>query len=438
MNNYLCSSQFYAPTLEGWFKLALKQYKLGAYNECAQIYSYLLEVTSDSVARRVCYMNLYQMIKLGFSIKLLQKREMYAGRPEFKIPLTMTTCKRYELFKKTLFTFFSKTTDAYCIKSIYVVDDGSSGEDLKLMEEDLKVLGLPYKLVAKVGGHGNSMNTIIRTVEKDGAPFFVHLEDDFEVVLGAPLISTAIEVLATNPQYSQCLFNNSYREYAEDVGKNPCGLRHRTPAGAYFYEHVWKDAVSNHSYSYWPGFSLTPAVNRLQSFLDVGPFVETGSFEKDYAVRLHRNGWRTAYLETVYLQHIGRKIAERDDPTKPNAYQLNGAQQFGPPTLKRITLKSTLLSEHFAVWKQLARDFRTVQAFYITTDEEKESLLTKAFEELSNSFEPWDIILVSNSEHLPQEYIIYFTGAFKLLKRSEATTSIMDAYRELIIHQVSA
>lgn len=431
MNIDFLSSQFYAPTIEGWMKLAKTRYNEDNFEDAVKIYALLLDTTRDKNVRRVCYTNIYHILSFDCEIKFMQRRYSLVGCPTFKIPLTMTTCKRYSLFKRTVDAFFTRVSDSYCIDSIYIFDDGSTDEDVNRMKADLDALEIDYHITQKRGGHGNSMNMIVDKIKQLGAPFFVHLEDDFEVRLGAPIISQTMEILLTHSKFSQCLFNNSYREYAADVEKLPLGKRQFTKNGLIFYEHVWKDDAANPSYAYWPGFSLTPGLNRLDAFEDIGPFIESGIFEKEYAIRSYRNGWRTAYLETVYLEHIGRKISERGDPDKPNAYDLNGTTQFGQLEMSIIDWPGDNVRDHISIWQRLSLDFKTNQVYYITLEQTSNVLHT--YNNLSATFEPWDVISNSN-----RSYIIHFNGANLLLKlvNTDMDSVLRDVFTKGILIEV--
>ena len=233
----------------------------------------------------------------------------------------------------------------------------------------------------------------------------------------------------------------------------PLGKYKKTPSGVIFYEHVWKNSDS--PYSYWSGFSLRPGVNRIDSFEKVGEFIEVGSFEKDYAVRYAEAKWKTAYLETTYAEHIGRKTSNRGSSEEKNAYNLNTCCQFErfvvesqplePISVKMNSVEMQRLcmskvdsdninavaeiAAHVRLWIQLSRNFKTVQAYNIGNAAISAEILSI----LEGSFEPWDIVDGGESEGSSGGYLIHYTGAFKLLdhirKHGILQTNVFDLFK---------
>jgi GR25 family glycosyltransferase involved in LPS biosynthesis len=64
-------------------------------------------------------------------------------------------------------------------------------------------------------------------------------------------------------------------------------------------------------------------------FAQIGPFNDAvAHFEHDYAERFYNAGLRAAFFDGVYSLHTGRLTSQRGDPTRANAYDLNGEAQF--------------------------------------------------------------------------------------------------------------
>jgi hypothetical protein len=303
------------------------------------------------------------------------------------------------------------------------------------------------------------MNQIRAWVLAQGAPFFVHLEDDFEFFVDFPFVRFATEVLFEFPCYSQYLFSNSYREHASDFKEEPLGRRRVTEGGSVFYEHIWRDSKNPHGY--WPGFSLRPGLIRTSALEQVGEFIHSGCFEKDYCTRVAAAGWKTAYGETTMCEHIGRKTSERSDPSKQNAYDLNRTIQFenfwhrkvrlepldvataSSPILDRLFLRDhtemppaevALAAAHVRAWIELVADFKDVQVSLVqlrAPDVRAGDFLNA----LAGSFDAWDIVFlpaepstalralappeVATALELAGAYVLNFTGAHKLLAHIE-------------------
>jgi glycosyltransferase involved in cell wall biosynthesis len=338
---------------------------------------------------------------------------------------------------------------------ICIIDDGSSEEDVTVMEKCVENYDIPYKFIRKKEkGHAKSMNLIVDTMSDLRARFFIHLEDDFEFFVKAPIIQDSLKVLSQE-KYGQCLFNNSYKEERVDFMSTPYGIKKRVD-NVVFYEHLWND---NTPYGYWPGFSLRPGVNRLKSFTTTGKFIENGSsFEMEYALRYEQK-WKTAYLETIFCEHIGRKTSERFDVDKQNAYVLNDTKQFGD--LNKVSISSAKIESkipfqekkelysHIKLWMMLSENY-TNEQIYVVNDPKISSPL---MEKLSQIHFYWDVVLVRKDQtmlrmvsaekicenELKNGYILYHTGARKLLEKVyESPMNTIAEYMkraELIIYE---
>jgi hypothetical protein len=420
------------------------------FERSAEIYIFILAFCTNKNARNVCRRNLLVLLDRGI-IPALWRVET----PQMRFPLTMTTCKRFDLFERTIISFF-RFVDYWCVDYIILLDDGSSAQDIARMRALMDEQDVKYEIHQKTiadKGHPQSINQIRAMMLAQSCPFFIHMEDDIEFFFPATLIRMCAEVLMQFPQYGQCLFANSYKEERRDFATLPWGAAHTAESGTVFYEHVWKDPANPHGY--WPGFSLRPGLNRVDMWRQMGDVIEGGSFEKDYATRCAAAGWKTAYLEEVTCEHIGRKTSEKFDPDKHNAYTLNGSLQFDnftykpkviersmvprDPALNRLFLKdATALSDevvqtavaHVRLWMELLDGFKKVQAFQIGGANPNWDAWNQAYFAL-NGFDPWDILFLSGPcvsiERAPAEeapalfaastsYVLHYTGAQKLLQ----------------------
>jgi len=251
------------------------------------------------------------------------------------LTFTITSCKRFSLFERTMNSFLNCCEDLHLIDHWICVDDNSSEEDINRMKQLYPFFEFILK-DKKDKGHPRSMNIILSKVK---TPFLFHIEDDWEFSERQPYISNCLEVLVENPKYGQCLLNKNYSETFKDdiVG----GIFKNTETGLRYYIHEFcpseeerlnfakKHGPNKFNVSYWPHFSFRPSIFRTNVFNTVGQFDEKVShFEMDYARKYVTSGFLSVFLEGFYCSHIGRLTSERDDSSKLNAYILNEEKQF--------------------------------------------------------------------------------------------------------------
>lgn len=249
--------------------------------------------------------------------------------------LTITTCKRLELFERTVNSFLHCCEDLHRIQRFVCVDDNSSESDRARMQERYPFFEFIFKGAADKG-HARSMNLLRDAVR---TPYWLHLEDDWEFLVPLPYVGRAADVLQAEPALAQVVFN---RNYAETLAHRTLvgGLLRRHPAtgrryvlhehvppeeqAAFFARHP-QGALSN---MWWPHFSLQPSLMDAGKVQALGSFDESGGhFEQRFAERFMAAGHRTAFFDLVVCNHIGRLISERGTGT-PNAYELNDVPQF--------------------------------------------------------------------------------------------------------------
>jgi len=93
------------------------------------------------------------------------------------IVLTMTSCKRFNLFCDTVNSLLNTWTDIALVDYWYVVDDNSSAEDRKKMTELYPFIDFQMKSLQEKG-HLISMNMIYNFLKNKGVSFWIHIEDD--------------------------------------------------------------------------------------------------------------------------------------------------------------------------------------------------------------------------------------------------------------------
>ncbi len=280
----------------------------------------------------------------SYNIEIVEKIKKRPNNPLPLITLTITTCKRYDLFVATMNSFLNCCQDLLRIDYWICVDDHSEEQDIEKMRQlypFLTIVPNPIK------GHANSMN-IIRDVVQ--TPYIFHMEDDWKFIQKRNYITECMTVLNSNDNIGQCLLNRNYAEVNLDcVGGIPCeinGIRY------YIHEHAKnteEQQTFNKKYSggvncaYWPHFSFRPSLVKRNVYLEFGKFnYDAAHFEMEYA-RKYSTKYVSAFLEGIYCLHTGRLTSEIHDKTKLNAYILNGETQFVEKPLKATEWMQTFV-----------------------------------------------------------------------------------------------
>lgn len=306
------------------------------------IYSKILNTRclTEEISKRIIY-NQHLSIKniedsyIYYNEKLVHKISENQKKDFPLITLTITSCKRLDLFTKTLNSFINCCTDIDKIDKWFCVDDNSSEEDRSIMVKLYPFIVFYFKKLNEKG-HPQSMNIIRNNVK---TPYIFHMEDDWKFFDKRNYISECLEVLGQDRQIGQCLINKNYGEVPDNVNLIG-GYFHTTPTGLRYYKHetcnteeeyvnFYKKYGNGFNSAYWPHFSFRPSLLRRNILTRLGEFNEKVShFEREYAERYNSKGYISAFLESIYCIHTGRLTTEQNDPSKINAYVLNNEAQF--------------------------------------------------------------------------------------------------------------
>lgn len=287
--------------------------------------------------------------------------------PNIPIIITMTSCKRFDLFQRTVNSMINCVTDlCHYVTEWIVVDDNSSEGDRLKMKAMYPFITLIEKDIYNKG-HAQSMNIIIDELKnRDYCKFVFHLEDDWLFVKKHDWFTDCLLVLNTNIKFGQCLINHRYAEDFETgynigggfiktiLNENKIGnitdlnfYIHEYYAGSCLEEQI--KIITNTGFMhnmYWPHYSLRPGLMRTEVFSKLGKYNQDAShFEREYAYRYVAAGYLTTYLIGVNSIHIGRKTYERNDTSKQNAYTLNNQQQFGELNENKINEAEIFLDD---------------------------------------------------------------------------------------------
>jgi len=263
------------------------------------------------------------------------------------LTFTVTTCKRYELFVKTINSFIHCCEDIELIDRWICIDDNSSEEDRENMKLNYPFFEFYFK-TEKEKGHSVSMNVIKKMVT---SPYILHIEDDWLFIDKTFIIKESLDILnATNFNpiddinvkkfnnkiIAQVLFNKNYMEDTEVIihGGHLMELETKEPDKKLFLIHEHYPNAHNldsihplkdvtHC-AYWPHFSFRPSIFKREIFDTLGDFGKDGFFEKKYAEKYYQHGYISCFHNKIICLHTGGKTWEIN---KENSYILNGVNQ---------------------------------------------------------------------------------------------------------------
>ena len=343
----ICMGKYFSKLFPNSYEL-LDEYGLCYYfnqnhRKCYDIYTRILSMQNltEDLAKRALFNAHFCINHISndysyYNKSKVQKLTQRTPQPFPLITLSVTSCKRLDLFEQTINSFINCCEDIDRIDKWLCVDDNSSPEDRKRMQELYPFFEFYFKKPEEKG-HPQSMNIIRQKVD---TPYLFHMEDDWKFYHKRKYLSDCFEVLQQNPKIGQCLVNKNYAETERDI-QIVGGHFNTTKSGLRYYIHEFS---SNHKMltkfhekygtgvlqcSYWPYFSFRPSLIKTKIFEELGEFNETVShFEMDYCSKYTDYGYISAFLEGIYSMHIGRLTSERNDKSKPNAYELNDEVQF--------------------------------------------------------------------------------------------------------------
>lgn len=351
---------------------AIIYYYLNNYDKSYTIYNKLLKQNLDEKESKQFLFNQHFSIShiadkyINYNLEKVQEIYKQQNNLPF-ITFTITTCKRIDLFQKTINSFINCCQDLYLITDWICVDDNSSEEDKQKMKELYPFFKFIWKN-KQDKGHPKSMNIIRQNIN---SPYFFHLEDDFKFFAKKKYLTECLDVLYSNSKIGQCLINKNYTETHTDINVLG-GEFHKTNNNLRYYIHEHPKTneelqkwVQKHgtgmSSNYWPHYSFRPSLVRTQILYELGEFNENIShFEMEYANRYENKGYISAFLEGIYCIHIGRLTSERNDVTKTNAYELNNENQFSHKEnqlkIKNIVINLDRRNDRYEQFKQKSKN----------------------------------------------------------------------------------
>jgi hypothetical protein len=131
----------------------------------------------------------HPLLKPPTNIEIYNERQ---GKPT--VMFTVTTCKRWDLFEKTMNSILRTWTDIDKVDFFFCVDDNSSTEDRLAMSTIFPF----FEYCLKGGeqrGHRESMNIIWNKLQELKPKYWIHMEDDWLFFKKGNYVTRAIQAL---------------------------------------------------------------------------------------------------------------------------------------------------------------------------------------------------------------------------------------------------
>jgi len=190
------------------------------------------------------------------------------NRKKSNLPLisfSITTCKRFDLFEKTINSFLNCVKDIHLIDFWFCVDDNSDDDDRKQMQSLFPWIQY-YMKTGQEKGHRNSMNIIWNKLNEVKPKYWIHMEDDFLFHRKMNYIEEGIKALNSNEcskeNVKQVLFNRNYGEIIEHCNsRGHVSISNDLDVTGDIVMHKHCDDVFNYmNCHYWPHYSFRPSI----------------------------------------------------------------------------------------------------------------------------------------------------------------------------------
>jgi GR25 family glycosyltransferase involved in LPS biosynthesis len=243
--------------------------------------------------------------------------------------LSITTCKRLDLFKQTINSILHTWLDIDNVNYFYCVDDNSSKKDREYMKANYPFFEF-YLKNSSEKGHRSSMNIIWSKLKELKPKYWIHLEDDWLFFKEDNYVTKSINILerVKTQNVKQILFNRNYAELYS--GWNINGGKLIAPG---ILEHIKTDDIKGINCAYWPHYSFRPSMVLVETILELGNYNTVNNFfERDYADKYFAKGYKSAFYNGICSLHIGKLTS---DKSGTNAYTLNQLEQFNSGNVEK-------------------------------------------------------------------------------------------------------
>jgi hypothetical protein len=252
------------------------------------------------------------------------------------IGLTITTCKRFDLFEKTIRSFISFCDDTHLIDVVIHYDDSSDINERSRMFSLLNELFPNITIISKRFTHGsfqtNRRHLEIMKVWKEDIKtldYVFHLEDDW--LFEKPFnLKEPVDILRNNSDIGMIGFSWKKKIFPEDLFK-PKIIGN---FWEWYYsdkhsinEPLFNDVVEEKFYESqglwikyinWPYFGFRPAIHDVKKINELDTFNDNmDSFELEFAIRFSKRFKSFLHFERV-CYHIGGENS---------SYKLNSSER---------------------------------------------------------------------------------------------------------------
>ena len=256
-----------------------------------------------------------------------------------RISLSITSCKRLNLLKRTLRSFKAFCSDFDIIDDILFFDDSSSNEEKNEMELILnnlfpnqnKIITHFYPDSFEDGyRHARILNVWMDKLIENDIDHCFHLEDDW-LFVNFFSIKECVDLIENNNEYAYVGLSQSWRNFPEDLKPKEIGnywewlyLKDRGMNETLFIDEVAAvhslvdtsiDITLWVGYINWPYFSLRPGLIDVKKTTQIGKFSITDGFELEFAIRWTEK-WKSIFSKNFNVINLA---------TNPNmsSYNLN-------------------------------------------------------------------------------------------------------------------
>jgi len=258
---------------------------------------------------------------------------------KINVMLTVTTCKRFDLFQQTVNSILNTWLDLDKIDLFYCVDDNSSEEDRFKMQSQFPFFQYHMKSPAEKG-HRESMNIIWEKVKEINPKYWIHMEDDWLYFKQENYVSKSIEALEKyeSEGIHQIVFNREYGLMMNDMERVNVSSFGKREEGLVL--HLRGEGFQGPNCAYWPHYSLQPSMCRASKIIELGDYCSPNTFfERDYAEKYNAAGYKTIFYDFIYSLHIGKQHWEKEGQ---NAYALNQVAQLSGTKNLETTVEITM------------------------------------------------------------------------------------------------
>ena len=264
-----------------------------------------------------------------------------------KVFLSITSCKRLDLFIKTINSFLINCKDIHLIDYFFCVDDNSSKEDRTKMLTTFPFIKYIFK-TDEQKGHLKSMNIIWNKLNEIKPKYWIHLEDDWCFIKPCNYVQKSIDFLNKyeDKNIHQILFNKNYGEIIDCY--NLVGGEKMEDD---FILHIKDEDIKYGMHcAYWSHYSFRPSMCNVSTILKLGNYdTDKTFFEGEYANKYFSNGYKSAFYNEICCLHTGKLTSEKSN-VKHNAYSLNSIDQFDNKT---TTIDDDYIKNKYKFYKKM-------------------------------------------------------------------------------------